>query len=285
MLFVLLFISLSVVSLSFSTFLREFILFSNRSPSARRRRFQKPADRSQRETIIPSNAANISRKSRFLIRIFGKDKLPKRNLNYDVLNATNSINSTSLSDVPRNMSNSTFPKSLNTPSNSEDNMNLSTSSGKRDKSISISRVNNNEKAVENGNAWIKPPNHQDNNKTSPPIQHSSVTVIRVNKSAKLNETDNNQKDKSQTMNQEELQIPSTARSRTGQVNVIKIPRKKADMIQRERSASICSVSVINLEKSSVEMKPMKDQKKSRTAGGVTVTKIPRNSNAKQSHQE
>jgi hypothetical protein len=83
---------------------------------------------------------------------------------------------------------------------------------------------------------MKPPNHNANDDSIPSIQHSTVTVRRLNKFINVNETNNDQK--------------------TGQVTVTKISRKKTGTTQRERSSS---VAVINLGQSSIEMQSMINQ--------------------------
>ena len=221
-------------------------MFSNRKPAAKRRRHQISDEKLQGVSVIPKTATSTSRKKPLRTRVSPIDKSHKNYLSYDALNSTNDMNSTSLSDLPINLSDSNAPKSANQTINSEENINLSRSSAKRDKSVNITRVSNNEKPTETGNTAIKLPNHKEDNKTTE--RHSAVTVQRVIKS---DEPD----DKPQTDDQEKSRISPTLPSKTGGVKVIKIPRKKSAIIQRKRSASIPSVSVIHLDKPSVALKP------------------------------
>jgi hypothetical protein len=266
-------------------------LFSNRKHAVKRRRQKDTIERLQPQIITPRNTGNIIRKNCIPNRFHAIDKSRKNYLNYNVSNTTDGMNDTSLSELPVNFSDSVAPQSANTTINSEDNKNLSKSSVKRIRGVNISRVNNIEKPAESGNTWIKPPNYQDANERILPTQHSAAIVRKVNKSAKLNETNNSQNDKSQTIDQEKLRISSksTSTSKIAPVNVIKIPQTKVDITQRERSSSMGSISVIQLNKSSVKMKPIADQfkttsltrnQKRNATSRVTVTKIPKDSAAK-----
>jgi hypothetical protein len=253
--------------------------FSNSRPVARRREYKKTEDRLAGETFKRSKAPNTARKNNFLNQSFVLDK---NNSNSDVLNTNDIMNRTSLSISPMNLSYSANSKSANTTTNSEENPNLSTSSAKRGNRIGVMRVNNIDKPAETGNTGIKPPNHKDDRETIPSARQSSVTVQRVNKSAKLNETNSSQNDKSQTIVEEKSTSPSPSATETDQIGAIKIPANVSYTVQRERRPSMCSVTVIHLDKSSIETQKMTDKKK-KTTGGVTVKKLPRSSAAKQSN--
>ena len=72
-------------------------------------------------------------------------------------------------------------------------------------------------------------------------------------------------------------IPNTAsgqRPKTNQVHVRKISRNTTAANQRSRRSSVCSYSVINLDRSSFDTKLMADSSKT-TNSNVAVTKLPR----------
>jgi hypothetical protein len=233
--------------------------FSNSRPVARRREYRQSDERLAEDAFTRNKPPNTELKNNFPKQDFRSDK---NYLNSDELNTNDIMNSTSLSESPISLSHRDNLKSANTTINSEGNLNISTSSAKRGRRVGVMRVNNTEKPAETGNAGIKPPNHKDDKETTPPAQVSSVTVHKVNKSVKLNEANNNQNDKST--------IPP--RSST-QVKTIKMP----DTAQQERRPSICSVSVINLDKASVQTH------KKKTASGVVVKKVSRISATNQPH--
>jgi flagellar hook-basal body complex protein FliE len=267
MFFLLLFILVVVVGAY--VFMESRKLFSNRGPAAKHRRRGNAQSRAQRDSIIPINIANMTRKNHFPIQVFKSDT---NYYNYDVFNADDGMNRASLSKLPIDLSDSN--------SRNPSNIDLSRFSGRRDRRVSIKRLTNIEKPTETGNAWIKPPNHKEDDEITPSIQHSAVTVQRVSKSANLNATNN----QSKTMDQ---RFSSTLTSKTSRVSVTKIPRKKSDMNQLERSSNISHENVTDLEKSSIEMKPIRNQlngalsagypKKNDATSGVTVVKLPRNS--------
>ena len=104
----------------------------------------------------------------------------------------------------------------------------------------------------------------------------------MSKSAELNDRNNSPNDKSQRIEQETSRISSTSALQTDQTNAIKMPQNIPEVVQRKRSGSVCSVSVIHLDKSSIEMQQITDQKK-KTTNGVTVKKLSRNPAANKSH--
>ncbi len=234
--------------------------FFHSGAAARRRRRRKTEEEPHRDTIR-TIAPNAFRKNQHLIRILGIEKIQKKYLNYTALNT--SAGNISLSDLPINESYPNTPNPAFTTVSAKTNMNSSISSAKQDKPI---RMNSNAKPSETGNAFIQPPNH---NETNP---HTAVTVVRVNKSAKLNETN----DKSRRISGEE------SINRPSRINVITIPREKTD---KKRASSISSINANKLEKSSIKMQPMRDllknasltrYRKRSVASGVTVIKLPRN---------
>jgi hypothetical protein len=165
---------------------------------------------------------------------------------------------------------------------------IPTSSAKRNRRVSISKVSHSEKPPETGHAGIKSSNHKDDKETTPPARQSTVTVQRVNQSARSNVANNNQSDRLQTAGPEKLDMPSKVTSEPDQINVIKIPRRKSDVIQRTRSSSVRTITVVNLEKPPIEMPSIKGSSKitpqttnpkKNTTSGVTVKKLPRNSSA------
>jgi len=236
---------------------------------AKRRRRGNAQSRAQRDSIIPINTVDMKRKNHFPIQVFKSDTFYH---NYDVFNADGGSNTASLSGLPIDLSNSNSRKSAN--------IDLSTFSARRDRRVSIKRVSNIEKPIETGNKWIKPPNHTDDDETTPSIQHSAVTVQRISKSANLNTTNNNPNNQLETIDQ---RCSLALTSKTGRVSVKKIPRKKLNINQLERSSSICHGNVTDLGKSSIEMKPITNQLNGALSTGndatrgVTVIKLSRNS--------
>ncbi|CAF4923130.1 unnamed protein product, partial [Rotaria socialis] len=74
--------------------------------------------------------------------------------------------------------------------------------------ITVSKVHNDEKPVENGNTSIKPPINQNDNSRVPIARYSQVKVHRVSKVANLNETNESQNVPSPTADKS---LPNTSR--------------------------------------------------------------------------
>jgi hypothetical protein len=101
----------------------------------------------------------------------------------------------------------------------------------------------------------------------------------------MNETE---KRNSNALRQGTLNAASTIPSKPIQVNVIKIPRNKTSTSQRRRASSVGNVSIIHLEKPSVEIRSIADRSKTsastvdgkqKTSNGVIVTKLSKKSTA------
>ncbi len=236
------------------------MLFFNSGPAARRRRRRKTEEEPHPDTIR-TIAPNTFRKNQHLIRILGIERIQKKYLNYTALKT--SAGNISLSDLPINESHPNTPIPAFTTVSARTNMNPSISSAKQDNPI---RMNSNGKPSETENAFIKPSNH---NETTP---RTAVTVVRVNKSPKLNETN----DKLRRNSGEE------STNRPSRINVITIPRQTTT---RKRASSISSINVNKLEKSSNKIQPRRDlfknasltkYRKRSVGSGVTVIKLPRN---------
>lgn len=269
-------------------------LFFNRGPAARRRRRRREEEeRSQHDTIIPINKARKTGGNHTPIQLLGIDKLQKNDFNYDRMNTYESMRTASVSESAINLIHINSAQSNNTPRNSDDNTNVSTSPTKQNRRVSITKVNNLDKPSETGNAWLKPPNHKDDDDdneeiTVSPNQISSVTVQRINKSARVNETNNNQNDRSQSVDQQRLRSSSRVSPESGRISVIKLPRRQSDMIQPKQPSNVRTITVINMERPSIGMQSITDPLKitsqtralKKTASsGVTVKKLPRNASA------
>jgi hypothetical protein len=293
-------------------------MFSNRGPAARRRQQRSRGGNPPRDNIMPISKANKSQKYRSPSGLYDADKSHKDYLINNRFSNNDSMKSTSLSQSPIHLSHLNSARSIDTITDLNENAGIPTSSAKRNRRVSIARVSHSdkppetgnaviptssakrnrrvsiakvshsEKPPETGNAGIKSPNHKDDKETIPPARRASVTVQRVNQSARSNVANNNQSDKSQTAGPEKLDMPSKVTSEPDQVNVIKIPRRKSEMIQQKRASSVRTITVVNLEKSPIEMPSIKDSSKitpqttnpkKNATSGVTVKKLPRNSSA------
>ena len=217
------------------------------------------------------------------IRLHSIDKLQKNDFDYDRMNTYESIRTTSVSESAINLTHLNSAQFNNTPRHSDGKTNVSTSAAKQNRRVSVAKVNNLEKPAETGNAWLKPPDHKEDDDddskeiTASTNQKSSITVQRINKSARLNETNNNQKDRSHSS--------SRASPESGRISVIKLPRRQSDMNQSNRPSKIRTITVINMEKPSIVMQPITDPLKTTSqisdlkktaSSGVTVKKLPRN---------
>jgi hypothetical protein len=293
-------------------------MFSNRGPAARRRQQRSRGENSQRDGILPISKANRVQKYRAPSRLYDVDKSHKDYLINNRVSNNDSMKSIPLSQSPIHLSHLNSARSIDTITDLNENAVIPTSSAKRNRRVSISKVSHSDKPPETGNAVIptssakrnrrvsiskvshseKPPetghagikssNHKDDKETTPPARQSTVTVQRVNQSARSNVANNNQSDRLQTAGPEKLDMPSKVTSEPDQINVIKIPRRKSDVIQRTRSSSVRTITVVNLEKPPIEMPSIKGSSKitpqttnpkKNTTSGVTVKKLPRNSSA------
>jgi hypothetical protein len=156
---------------------------------------------------------------------------------------------------------------------------------KRIRRSSIANTNNIDEVNHSENVQKKPQNRRDKTETvASAVQRSSVTVVRVSKELKLDETNDNNKSSSNVPQQEASSAPSTVPSKTNRVNVIKIPRKKTALNRQSRVPSMNNVSTIDLGTSFIGMRPMAYHSKpdSLATDGkvnadntVVVTKLPR----------
>ncbi len=255
-------------------------LFSNRSPAARRRRRGKAEnDVAVRQTWLPQNIANLTQKRQDVSGIYQPRTLRKDHLVDNIPYAKDlTALHISLSD------------SATTMTDLEESKISSTISVKRIRRASIVKMNNKEKPDKTENVDIKSENHRDNNGNSAVTQRSAVTIVRVKKVPNMEET---YKSTSNTSRQEMLSATSTIPKKTAQVNITKISRSNTPKTQRPRAASVGNVDIVQLNKSSVEMQPIRNHSKTstlatngkaNTGNGVVVTKIPKKLTALHSYQ-
>jgi hypothetical protein len=161
---------------------------------------------------------------------------------------------------------------------------------KRIKLSSIRKVKNTEKRKETENADIKPINPLDNNGNISAILRSAVSGLPMNKLPNMDET---KKVNSSITLETTLSASSTIPLKTGKVKVSKIQGSKIIKNQRPRASSVGSISNIQLDKSSIVVRPMADHSKAsmlavdgkaNTSSGVTVRKVLRKRTTSHSHR-
>ena len=222
-------------------------LHLNRKPHIRRRRHQTKDSSLPRETAVA--------------RTKGDDPIQslrpkKHSLPFNPLNFDDTMNDASFFDLPVGSLNSSSDKFASNTIIMEKKLYLSKSSAKQDAHSDVKHIKRNEKPIESGNLWMKPPNRtEDDSDKTPAIQQSSVTVQRIIKSAKTDDIVTNQSDRLDTP-KETIPAPATlslSSPATIRVNVTKIPRNKIDTVRRERSVSVGTVKVQRLRGSEKQM--------------------------------
>ncbi len=118
----------------------------------------------------------------------------------------------------------------------------------------IANMNNIQKFNQSRNADINSANnYDDNDGNSLPIQHPTVTVLRMNRLPNIDETIK----RSSSVNRPQAsRVTSTTSSKTIQVNLVKLSGIKSTTNRRFRAASVGNVSVIHVHRSSIEMRPI-----------------------------
>jgi hypothetical protein len=290
-------------------------LFSNRGPAARRRRQRnKGIDATQRIFSSRKQVVNTARKGRAVSRLYKPRTLSKDNLTDNKLPNNDRILSNSPSDMRIRLSESTAVttdidesraqstvsvKKIRRSSMAQENniekpnVNENIAERRVQSTVSVTKIrrlnmakeNNTEKPIETENMDKKPINNRNSNENLRDIQRSAMTVFRMNKVSNMDETE---KKNSNAVRQGTLSAVSTIPSNTTQVNVIKIPRNKTSTSQRRRASSVGNVSIIHLEKPSVEIRSIADRSKTsastvdgkqKTSNGVIVTKLSKKSTA------
>lgn len=218
---------------------------------------------------MPTDKADMISKNRFPIQLFKRDNLYKNDLNDHVSNVDDDMNNTHLTNLSTDYSDSFFHKSTTNTINSDENQNLSKSSSKQFRRVSIKKLCNSEKPTETGNTWMKPPTCADDDAPILHKRHSTVTVQRIKNLVKPNKTN----DIPQTIDQG---VPLALTPNTSPFKFTKSPQ--------ERPSNSGHGSVMDAEKSSIEMKPITNQlqgsssaEHKKTNNTITVVKRPRKS--------
>ncbi len=243
----------------------------------RRRQRRKEENDSGQQTFLPYlNITNLARKARATSRIHQPRTLSKDH---------------PIDNIPRVQDPMTNYSSTNWRISFTESTTLTTDleeSGvswaavvKRIKRAEIAKVNSIKKLNEAEDVHIKSTNHRDSNRNTSDIQHSSVTVFRMNKVSNMDKMNESNLNASQ---QKTSSMTSIIPTKSIQVNVIKIPRNKTIKNKRPRAASVGNLNIIQLDKSSMEMQSIKNHSemskhasdiKANIGNGVTVMKIPR----------
>ena len=156
------------------------------------------------------------------------------------------------------------------PFGSKEHRVSSTVSVKRLRRSDIANMDNIQKLNENKNINSFSNGDDNNSKDSSDLRRPTVTVLGMNRLPNMGVT-----------NRKGSSVVSAVPSQTTEINLSKVPRIKSITNRRTRAASVDNVSVIHVDRSSIEMQPMGNR--SKTGSGVRVTKLPRRLSAAQSH--
>lgn len=255
------------------------MFFFNRGPAARRRRQRrKEGDDIDQQTFISRSITGLSRKTRGIGRIYQAKISNKENSFDNIPYSKEVLTSSSPSDLRISVSKSASSRTH--VEEEEVKHILSAVSVKKIKRSDIASAKNVDNLDENEeDIRAKSTDQRDSNDNMSGIQSPLVTVLRMNKSANLDETN---KRVSSVIQGKPVSATSTIPSKPVSVNVIKAPRSKTAM----------NVSMIQLDKSSIELRSIRNHSKSSkrttddkssTGNRVKVTKIPRKPTAAQSH--
>ena len=229
---------------------------SHRKPRAKRLSRKNVEPTFPEENLRSSTERDGSVQKNFLGRFLDKRKGQTKPSNSDASNAPDRSTNRTFRESPLNLSNTIFPE-------------IATNSNQQ---LSVKRLNKTEKPTESGNAQIKLPNENGNNKTNP---KSAVSVQKINKSAKLDE-ENMDSDNTTEIDNQTIPSTSTPTTKTDPINVTKIPRNKScvtDVRQLSRQRSVIVKSIRRNRSLS------QDRQKS-SVTGVNVTKIHKNRSKK-----
>jgi hypothetical protein len=272
------------------------------------------------QTWVPQNIANLAQRRRNVNGIYE----PRRTLSKDhLVHNVPHVKDRTFSNASSNLHIS-WSDSATTMTDVEESRVSSIVSVKRIRRASIAEMNNIEKPGEVKNVDIKLENYRDNKGNDSAIRRSAVTVVRVTRVSIMDETDKSnsntsreetssatstiskktpqvnvtrisrsETDKSMpnTSQQKTPSAKSTISKKTSEVKVTKISRNKTATTQRRRSSSVGNLSIIHLDRSSIEMQLMANRlktpmfstnSKANKGNGVTVIKLPRKLTASQS---
>ncbi|CAF3677463.1 unnamed protein product [Rotaria socialis] len=240
----------------------------------------------------------------------GARRRRRRKANYETIEQRNNLLSSSHDILGRSRNVKELIRSENTINDNEV-IPMSATSPKSKGGITVSKVHNDEKPVENGNTSIKPPINQNDNSRVPTARYSQVKVHRVSKVANLNETNESQNVPSPTADKS---LPNTSRVTIVKISRNNMPRaqsidanlhklssqqhshetslgirnngtqvanmgdrlvKRTDfdppLKQRPRAASIGSISVLKVKRPAVQVRPIK--KSPQTNSSTAIDKI------------
>jgi hypothetical protein len=163
------------------------------------------------------------------------------------LRAKNSMMNTFSEDLSRSLSDpATFMTDL------EEHRVSSTVSVKKFRRFDIANMDNIQNVKKNKNADIKSFNNENdsNENRSSVFRRPTVSVLRMNRSLNTDET---KKRSSSVIQPQASSMISITPPKNAQVDLTKRPRIKSNANRRPRAASVGNVSVIHIDRSSIEM--------------------------------